>query len=94
MFLHCNIHKCTWISPDGKVHTQIDHILIARQKHSSILDIWSFREADCDTDHSLVVAQIRERLAVKQRLRRFHMEMLNLKKLNEVESKEKYCFEV
>jgi hypothetical protein len=42
-----------------------------------------------------VVAKVRERLAVnKQRSQRFHMEMLNLKKLNEVEVKEKYLIEV
>jgi DNA-binding FrmR family transcriptional regulator len=30
----------------------------------------------------------------KQRSRRFHMKRLKLKKLNEIESKEKYCIEV
>jgi hypothetical protein len=43
-------------------------------------------------DHYLVVAKIRERLAVNnQGLHKFHMERFNLKKLNEVEGKEKYC---
>jgi hypothetical protein len=41
------------------------------------------------------VAEVRERLAVnKQKLCRFHMERFNLRKLNEVESKEKYCVDV
>jgi hypothetical protein len=39
MFQHHRIHKYTWISPDGKPHNQIDHILIDRQRHSSILDL-------------------------------------------------------
>jgi hypothetical protein len=42
-----------------------------------------------------VVAKIRERLAVdKQRSQRFHMERFNLKKLNNVESKEQFHVEV
>jgi len=28
MFLHRNIHKYTWTSPDGKTHKQIEHILV------------------------------------------------------------------
>jgi hypothetical protein len=54
------------MSPDGERHNQIDHILIDRKWHSRILDVWSFREADCDTDHYLVVTDIRERLTVSK----------------------------
>jgi len=32
----------------------------------SILDVRSFRGVDCDTDHSLVVANVRFRLAVSK----------------------------
>jgi hypothetical protein len=39
-----------------------------------------FKAADYDTDHYLVVAKVRERLAVnKQRSHRFHMERFSLK---------------
>jgi hypothetical protein len=37
IFPHRNIKKLTWTSPDAKTHNQIDHILIDRRRHSSIL---------------------------------------------------------
>jgi hypothetical protein len=66
MFPHRNIHKYAWTSPDGQTHNQTDHTLIHRRWHSNILDVRSFTGTDCDTDHYLVVAKFRERLAVRQ----------------------------
>jgi hypothetical protein len=46
----------------------------------------SFSGGDCDTDHYLVVAKVRERLAVsKQAAEKFDAERFNLKKLSELE---------
>jgi len=66
MFPRRNIHKYTWTSPDGKPHNKIDYVLIDRRWHSSILDVRSFRGADCDIDRHLVTAEARERLAVSE----------------------------
>jgi hypothetical protein len=75
----------------GKTHNQIDHILIDRRRHSGILDTCSFRGADGDTEHYVVVVKFGERLAVnEQSPHRFHMEKLNHKKLNDVEGREHY----
>ena len=60
MFPHRNIYKCTWTSPDGQTHNQIDHILIDRRWHSSIIDVRSFRGADCDIDNYLLVQMLRK----------------------------------
>jgi hypothetical protein len=78
MFPHRNIHKYNWTFPDGKTHNQIDHILVDRRRHSNVLDVRSLRAADCDSDHYLVVAKVRERLAVEiQKLHSLHMERFN-----------------
>jgi hypothetical protein len=95
MFPHCNIHKFTWASPDGKERKKIYHILIDRRRHSSILDIQLFRATYCDEEHYLVLAEVRERLAViKQTTQGVHMERFSPNKLNEVGGKERYRVEI
>jgi hypothetical protein len=69
--------------------------LIDRRWHSSILDVRSFRGADCDTDHYLVVAKVRERLAVsKQPAQKFDVERFNLKNLSELEVRKQYQLKI
>jgi hypothetical protein len=47
-------------------------MLIDRKLDSSIINLLSFRRADCDTDHYMVVAKVRERLAInKQAAQKF-----------------------
>jgi endonuclease/exonuclease/phosphatase family metal-dependent hydrolase len=78
-----DIHKHTWTSPDGVTHNQIDHVLIDKRQHTNTLDVCSFRGADCDTDHYLVVEKLRERISVSKRARQnSDLERFNLKKLD------------
>jgi len=95
MFAHRNIHKYTWTSAGGKTHNQIDHTLIDRRWQSGLLDVRSFRGADCDSDHCLVDAKVRERLAVsKQAAQKSDEERFNLRKLSELEVRKQYQIEV
>jgi len=69
--------------------------LIDRRWHSSVLDVRSFRGGDCDIVHYLVIAKVRERLAVgKQATRKFDRQRFNLKKLNELEVRKQYQIEI
>ena len=80
MFPHQNIHKYTWTYSEAQTHNQIDHILINRRRHSSILDVQSFRGS------LFVDAKVRERGAVnKNAAQTFDGERFNLRKQNELE---------
>jgi len=95
MFPHRNIHNYTWTCPDAKTLNQIDQILIDMRGHSSILDVQTFMGADCDTNHYLVVAKVRKKLAVnKQAAQMLGGERFNLRKLNDLEVKEQYQIEI
>jgi len=66
-----------------------------RRWYSSILDIQSFRGANCDTDYYPVVAKVGEILAVsKQAAQKFDGERFNLRKLNELEVRKQYQIEI
>jgi hypothetical protein len=95
MLPHRNIHIYTWTSPGGKTHNQIHHILIERRYNSDILDVRFFNGADCDTDHYLVVAKDRERLAVrKTRAQKFDGERFSLKQPRELEVWKQYHIKI
>jgi hypothetical protein len=95
MFPYRNIHRYNWISPDGQKHKQIDHVLLDRRWYSSVLDVRSFRGADFDTDHYLVIAKSRERLTVsKQTAQKVDGVRLNLRKLNDLEVMKHYQIEI
>ena len=95
MFPHRNVQKYTWISPDGKIHNQLERILIDRRWHLSILDIRIIRGTEYDTDHYLVVAKVTGRLAVsKQTAQTFNGERFYLSQPNELEVRKRYQIEI
>jgi len=66
-FQHKDIHNMTWRSPDGKVHNQIDHVVVNRRYARCITDVRSQRGADVGTDHYLVRIKFRCRIQLKKR---------------------------
>jgi hypothetical protein len=64
-------------------------VLIDKRRLSGVLHVRAFRCRDGDTDHYLMMAQVRERQTVsKQAAHKFVVESFNLKELNDVEVKE------
>jgi len=59
LFPHKDIHKITWRSPDAHHFSQIDHLLIDSQHVSHSMDVRTHRCASVDSDHFLLVSQIR-----------------------------------
>jgi hypothetical protein len=66
VFTHRNIHKHTQTSPNRKTHNKNDHILTDRIWSSRVLNVPSFKRTDCSTNHSVVVANVRETLLVSK----------------------------
>jgi hypothetical protein len=67
MFLHRDIHKYACTSSEEMFRVYIVHILIDRRRHAGVIDVRSFKAADCDTDY-LVVVKVREILAVNKQI--------------------------
>ena len=61
-FKHKQIHKKTWISPDGVTENEIDYICISKRWRSSLEDVKVCRGADVGSDHHLVRGKIQLKL--------------------------------
>nr|XP_042717082.1 uncharacterized protein LOC122174765 [Chrysemys picta bellii] len=62
VFEHCEIHKLTWCSPNGRDKNQIDHIMISGKWRHSLTDVKVRRGADVGSNHHLVTASIKLKL--------------------------------
>ncbi len=72
-------HKNTWLSPDGKTCNLVDYIITRNEKLTSFCNTRAYRGAEIDSDHYLVVSEIKVKLAAvrtKNRSRRFDVSKL------------------
>lgn len=55
------------ISTDGKSKNKIDHVVIYQSHYIDILDVRSYRVAECSSVHALVIAQVLSRVSSQKR---------------------------
>ncbi|XP_058449454.1 craniofacial development protein 2-like [Malaya genurostris] len=62
-FQHSLSYRYTWRSPQ-QTESQIDHVLIDGRHFSDIIDVRTYRGANVDSNHYLVMVKLRPKLSV------------------------------
>ncbi|GFG36512.1 hypothetical protein Cfor_11846 [Coptotermes formosanus] len=89
IFAHRRCHKVNWVSPDYKSQNQTDCITISSVWKRSLLDVKNKREADVGSDHNLVIAKIKLKIASDRDMKSYmKSKRTDAEKLNTPEIKE------
>lgn len=88
-FPHKNIHKGTWKKPGSDIVNQIDHVLVDNRHATSISNVQTCRGASCDSDHYLVIAVVKQRIANIYKKRGETRKKWNVEKLVEDDNVQK-----
>ena len=79
---------------DGQTRNRIEHVLIDKRRYTDVLDVISYRDVDCNSDHYPVMAKIRGRLALVKNSAKIGPKTFNTKRLKEECNRERYMEEV
>lgn len=80
---------------DGKIINQIDHEFNRIRFRSCIVDVKTYREADCDTDHFLLISKFKMKLQGHNKIeRRRNQFSVNLEALKNIETQNNYATKI
>lgn len=89
-FQHKDIHKITWVAPDGRTRNQIDHVLIENKHARNVNDVRSYRGADINSDHFLVIMKMKQAIPSVPKEKPNKIKKFNVSKLSEESVRKKY----
>jgi exonuclease III len=89
-----DIHKGTWKIPGTEDTNQIDHILMSKRWATDIENIRTYRGANSDSDHFLVGARLKQKIALTTRNRTENRKRWNIDKLDETGVQHHYQQEI
>ncbi|XP_065080620.1 uncharacterized protein LOC135703351 [Ochlerotatus camptorhynchus] len=81
-FQHHLPYRYTWRSPQ-QTESQIDHVLIDGRHFSDIIDVRTYRGANIDSEHYLVMVKLRPKLSVINNVRYRRPPRYNLERLKQ-----------
>ena len=94
LFKHRHIHKLTWISPNGRDHNQIDHIIVNRRYKRSLLNTRAMKGVDANSDYQLVLSRVKLKLCRAKREGKGGRKLYDTIKLRDQQVKEQFCIEI
>jgi hypothetical protein len=94
LYIHKNMHKETWTSPDSHTRNQIDHISILSKWRKLLLNVREYRWADIDSDHHLVIGEVKVRIARVKQNGGLASKKFNYQKLLNAETKDAFLIEL
>ena len=90
LFNHKDIYKLMWRSPNGQTFNQIDRLLIDARSLSNVMDVRTFRRANIDSDHYLLISENRSRISNARKMYGSYARKFNSEKLKSPETLSAY----